>query len=768
MSVPPPFSKTSLRILLAVALLYAFLAGLRTVSDTDTGWHLAGGRHIWQTRQIPSVDVMSYTAEGKPWIYPVASQLLLYFLFTLGGWAALSYLNAAACTATVALLLRRGRWFTTVLAIFAVPSIAHRTVPRGDLFTMILFAWFLRLLMRHSEGERVRLWLLPVLMLAWVNLHLGFGAGIALLVAYAGFEALEMIFPARREAAWVRLKTAAPWMGVALLAVLVNPWGAGIFKALVRQGDLIKYYGTFFNEWTSIPFQTGWNEATSWRNPESGYWWLLAVGMGAAIAFLLRGRLGPAILLAGVAMYSVLYVRFQPLLVIAVVALAESAFLAPRAEPPSPAPVPSSSTLPRSALAWTGLLALLVFTSVRMMDIVTNRYSLSSGQTSVFGAGLSWWFPESAAEFIAREKLPANIFHDYNTGGYLNWRLGPAYKTYVDGRAIPFGPELFFRQRALLGQSPDSPEWQEEIAKRNIQTILLPVGRYLGLGSFPLAAYCQSKEWQPVYLDTSALVMVRRGAFDADRLATLSIDCNRAALLPEASALAARPPAQRYNMLLNAASIEFVLARDAEALRHIQAAEALFWRDSNLYLLKGQLYQARGEFPAAETALRTSIAIRPTDAALLSLSLLYSSQRRYAAAVPLLEAAIRISQVPYDRLLTLGQVKVGLSQPDEALAHFAEAEARSPYRGAASSSGTEFNARLAESRARAWRLKGDSAKAVEFAERSTQLTPGNERRWNLLADLYESAGQAAKAQEARRTAEQRRQAQAQPPARLTP
>jgi hypothetical protein len=48
----------------AIALVYAFLAGLRTVSDPDLGWQLATGRWVAQHHHVFSTDVFSYTACG--------------------------------------------------------------------------------------------------------------------------------------------------------------------------------------------------------------------------------------------------------------------------------------------------------------------------------------------------------------------------------------------------------------------------------------------------------------------------------------------------------------------------------------------------------------------------------------------------------------------------------------------------------------------------------------------------------------------------------
>ena len=64
--------------LAAVVLVYAFLAGLRTVSDFDLGWQLATGRWVAHHHSVASVDVFSYTAHGETWVYPVGSGLLFY------------------------------------------------------------------------------------------------------------------------------------------------------------------------------------------------------------------------------------------------------------------------------------------------------------------------------------------------------------------------------------------------------------------------------------------------------------------------------------------------------------------------------------------------------------------------------------------------------------------------------------------------------------------------------------------------------------------
>src|SRR5258708_18877494 len=189
-------------ILAGVALIYALLAGLHTLQDFALRWSLALDRWVLQLHQIFSTDVLSYTAHGEPWIYPVLSGILFYVTYLAGGYALLCWMGAAASAGTAALLLRRDNIASLMLAIIAAPLIANRTQPRAEMFTTALFAAFLSLLWRHyrTHGERSALWLLPVLMVAWVNLHLGFVAGLALCGSYVLIELLELHFPVIRSA----------------------------------------------------------------------------------------------------------------------------------------------------------------------------------------------------------------------------------------------------------------------------------------------------------------------------------------------------------------------------------------------------------------------------------------------------------------------------------------------------------------------------------------------------------------------------------------
>src|SRR5690349_22131300 len=120
-------------ILATIALIYAFLAGLRTVSEFDLGWQLATGRWVVKHHRVPSTEVFSYTAQGNLWIYPVGAGLVFYAAYLIGAYGLISWIGAAACVGTIALLLRRGHAVGAGIAIFAIPLLAWRISPRAEM-----------------------------------------------------------------------------------------------------------------------------------------------------------------------------------------------------------------------------------------------------------------------------------------------------------------------------------------------------------------------------------------------------------------------------------------------------------------------------------------------------------------------------------------------------------------------------------------------------------------------------------------------------------
>jgi hypothetical protein len=260
--------------LFAAIALVALRPLLTPIPPHDFWWHMATGRLIMQTGDIPSVDQFSYTQAGEPfynqgWL----AQVFMYGMHSLGGVPLLLLVQAAVIALTYGLLLllcirRSGavRISVGVLLMTTMPLSFDNWNIRPQTYAFPLFVTFLYILTMWRSGGSAqatatqsvlkghRLWLLPLLMVVWVNLHGSFVLGGALIaITFAG-EWLRRFIADRREAAsWATrpvgeaedvlqrpLRPVYPplmplfvWGAVTALALLVNPRGLEVL-AYVR------------------------------------------------------------------------------------------------------------------------------------------------------------------------------------------------------------------------------------------------------------------------------------------------------------------------------------------------------------------------------------------------------------------------------------------------------------------------------------------------------------------------------------------------------
>lgn len=645
-------------VLASVALVYAFLAGWATVGDPDLGWQLATGRWIAQHHHVFSTDVFSYTKAGEPWIYPAGSGFILYAIYVLGGYPLLSVLGALASVSTVALLLRRGSVVSAAIAVLAVPFIAFRAVPRAELFGVVLFAAYVSLLWQHYQTSRAPLWLLPVLMVAWVNVHLGFFSGLGLLAAFAGMDMLELPFSDSRPHALQRLKQEAPWFIASAAATLVNPWGWTFYKDLIHHTQVL--HSLTINEWAP----SRWN----WTNPLNGFtlrstndvFHVLIVIVGLAIvAALLQGQLGEAILLSVATYEMARHVRMvAPASCVVVVvggSVLLSAMLWIRRR------IANQRMWSIAATVAAGIFATLAI--VRATDLITNYHYLAERNLTTFGAGLSGWFPRRAAAFIQSQNLPGAVLNTFNEGGYIIWALGPERRDYIDGRAVVFGQEFSLHGSRLLSASLNSELWRQEADKYGINTIIFPLT--LDEISLERLKYdCSSREWRPVYLDEVSIVLIRRKPETEDLIRRLQVDCTTAPLPREPLSHSAAS----FSQWVDAARILLALGRNPEALAAADNALAIFPDNAHARWYRGQILYALGRYSEAEVEWQKALALGPREvtpwaslpdfqaSVWSSLVELYHREERIPEAKEALRAVIRLSSDPSTKLQAMANL----------------------------------------------------------------------------------------------------------------
>jgi tetratricopeptide (TPR) repeat protein len=395
------------------------------------------------------------------------------------------------------------------------------------------------------------------------------------------------------------------------------------------------------------------------------------------------------------------------------------------------------------AIGTAGLLLLLII--LRSADLVSNRTYMSTTDLSSFGAGLSWWFPERAAAFIERENLPANIFNSFNEGGFFIWRLGLKYPDYIDGRNIPFGPELFDRNHALMRTPPDDPQWEREADRYHLETILIPLSRYYAFDFFPvLRQFCASETWRPVFLDEVSVVFLRRTPATKDLIERLQIDCRRAPIpmVPPQTG-----DSVAFNQWSNAATVLYGLGRNQEAFEATGRALSLFQDSGYVHALRGSLLQQDGQFRQAKEEYLLAVKLQPTGEVWSLLAELYHQDGQHMEAIHAWEHARDLLSDPTRALLYLGYAHLEARQPQEALQFFDRASAEISRQNSGSDSSQL--AYLTHGRAVAYSSLADWNHAVQSQEETVRLAPDQSDDWLYLAALYERLGRANDAQAAR-------------------
>ena len=520
-----------------VATVCAALA-LRRLDDFDTWWHLASGRWIVEHGEVPHTDTLSYTVPDHAWInlqwlYDVA----LYGMYQLGGDDVLVLGAAAMFVATAIIVLRTlrlrlGEVGSAVIALWMIFVIEERFTIRPEQVSFVLLAAVVWLLVAAPRDQGRRLWLLPVVMLLWVNCHSLFIIGLfCIAAATAGaLAARTPVLPpgwrdnALRDDETTRRLVIASAASAAI--TILNPY--------LLEGVMFPLKLMSRIDGSSSAFQA----IGEFRRPFSNYFptfaisayqgffivGLTVVAIAAVVSLGRARRSGPREEAGGVAGFDVgLVVAFLGLAYISTLARRNIGIFAVAAAPIVglclAEIIDRSGRAARESLVRAGdfaapalALGCMLVTGV----VVTNDYYRWSEVTHEFGLGtMEVSFPIHAAEFAGEAELPGRMYNDLTAGGYLTWESGVEGGVFIDGRLEVYDTEFF--SEYLSGMS-NVRVFSQQIVDWNINTVLLfhRWGNRHGL----IRLLMRDPGWTLVYHDEVAVVFVRnQGNMEAVRRA---------------------------------------------------------------------------------------------------------------------------------------------------------------------------------------------------------------------------------------------------------
>jgi hypothetical protein len=505
-------------------LVYTNLS-VRLLSDAGIGWHIRTGQLILATHTIPYVDSFSSAMAGQPWfawewLYDVvvgalnsAAGLNAVVVFT-------ALIIALTFSCTFRLLQRRGTNLIVALPLLLLAASASMIhfLSRPHVvswFFTVLWFWILESFeqgislggddSRHRQSIR-RLWLLPLSMLLWVNLHGGFLLGFVLLAIYWISAAWKWwtLKEGRFEDALQKIETARrlstlTWAGILnALATLANPYGPHLHLHIYR------YLTNHFLMDHIDEFQS-----PNFHYVAQKCFAVLLLLSIAALALKKREARVSQILVVLFAVYSGLYasrnIPVSSLLLILIIGPWLSDEMKNLAEQRSIIRAPQFfHRMNALDLSLRGhLWPMAAFAATCWIAVVGK-----AGATQLISAHFpEQRFPVAAVDYLethdaqlapdASVAMPVSIFSPDNWGGYFIYRLYPRMTVVIDDRHDFYGEEYL---RAYLKTLHVAPGWQDFLHEQPARYLVLP--KDSALANILLV----TADWRPLYRDDVAIV----------------------------------------------------------------------------------------------------------------------------------------------------------------------------------------------------------------------------------------------------------------------
>ena len=481
-------------LFLAIIGLWRYNDPARIFADPGVGRHLRTAEFILETGQIPRADPLSFTKPGAPWTdFEWAYETTIGELYRLGGLPLIATFCFAIFAATVLGVYRTllhsgvGLGPLVIVTLLVGTTLVIHFSARPVLFTYLFFALVVEVWNRRT-APLMRDWIcLPVIFIAWANLHGGWiGALVFLVLAMAG----RLLDRATRHVDGHEAPL-IPWVGLTALCaavVSINPWGWGLYHSIYHLATGLKSAAT-------------WEE---YQPPNFGTPSLADIRMSAiAILFLVivvvcarAARKAPR--WSWSAVIPVLFFLWQGLkaqrhvlllVEIAAVPLARDLqALLPRTLPPLDEIFERFQARQREA----GGDAVLALISVLVLAVIFTYTPLAE--------------PIQVGRTVT-PKLVA-FLHDHpdrfqrpmtttTNGGPLLWAMRPDFRVSIDDRGDFYGDDFVYRS---IDTTNGSEGWDKKLEEENYDSLLvdpyLPINRLLKF----------RPTWKEVYRDEHVVV----------------------------------------------------------------------------------------------------------------------------------------------------------------------------------------------------------------------------------------------------------------------
>ena len=446
-----------------------------------------------KTRSIPKLDPFSLFSPPMPWpTHEWLSGVLMAAINKISGLTGVVILFIFIISITYSLFFRilranKGNIIIDIILIVLVLITSQmHWLARPHMFTLLLFIAWYYVIDSFQNDRNNFLYLLPLVMLLWINMHGGFILGFIFIAIYIAYNFGKLYISKDKEKGLYKRKVKCLFLATiaSVLVSLVNPnsYHTLLFPFEVVSNRLIMdNYGEFLSpNFHSVPF-------TSFR-----------VFLLLMIAFLgiFKGKLN-FIELAFILIFTnmaLLSARFIPLFAIILAPILSkhgnimlnninnnySNFIVNK--------IRVHESIDKSARGYIWpIIAILVVVSFVASTKIKYKFDEKIK-------------PVDAVDFLKKEHISGNMFNDDEFGDYIIYSAYPQYKVFIDGRADIYGNEKIQDYLDVVNMRPG---WEKIMGKYNIAWIIYNTNS-------PLSQYLNLKEdWSLIYTDNVANIYIK-------------------------------------------------------------------------------------------------------------------------------------------------------------------------------------------------------------------------------------------------------------------
>lgn len=391
-------------------------------ADPDLWGHILFGKEVLESMTIPQVDIYSYTANGMEWInHEWVSEILMYYIFNLLGSPGLLFgkilIGLVIITLLSVICFNRkislsSYGFVFILSVFII---SPGFMIRPQLMTFLCSTLFLFIIHYYLEKRINLLWLLPLVMILWVNSHGGFIIGAGILPIIFVSEYLNCHLKKKDKG---HLRHLGIWTIITEASMLINPYGLNLLF--------------FIHETLSLPRSiTEWAPVTIF---DLSFLRLKIFSICVILSFSIKmhkNRYWEIGVIVITILYAFLHQRHTPIL-----AIFASPFLTEKLSELA-GNLKNNKKVLLSSFSYAILNIFIVSIIGYQLFASINKYKKFE-YNIVVDPNI---YPVSAVGFLKTNNIKGNLLVPFDWGEYAIWKLYPDNRVSIDGRFRTVYPE---------------------------------------------------------------------------------------------------------------------------------------------------------------------------------------------------------------------------------------------------------------------------------------------------------------------------------------